>query len=139
MKQAAGMLKWLSTWSLPVTCSTTALRHQCQGPNLSRKKIERQNSTWNEENAMYLKFLVHWLHVQASFYHLHLQCNTNEVPDIQKLYSVTIGDSLPREYATQKFMTNQISICINYSHSLINRYKTSLCYYINLRRESKRE
>lgn len=23
VKQAAGMLKWFSTWSLPVTCSTT--------------------------------------------------------------------------------------------------------------------
>lgn len=33
---------------------------------------------------------------------------------------------------TNTWPTNQVSICINHSHALINRNKTSLCLHINL-------
>lgn len=37
-----------------------------------------------------------------------------------------------------RFRTNQIAICISYSHTLIDRNKTTLCCHINLQQNQRK-
>ena len=125
VKQAAGMLKWLSTWSFPVTCSTTVRQFFHQMILLHKLNFGKVTSV-----TTYLKFLVHWQHEQASSCHLHHQYSINEAPIIPHPMSVTISQG--GIIITWEVETNQLAICIDYSHALIHRNKTTLCYHINL-------